>query len=276
MDDGGVFTVTRADGQPRFGRIWEADHSRAVMSLVHGFGEHSGRYADMARHLNRQGISVVAIDLTGHGRNPGKRGVTRGFSDFQDDLAALLEKTRTHFPDVPHILYGHSMGGGIVLDHGLSPDPDIRAIIASAPLIKPADPVPGFLQAVVRGVSKIFPSGAVGQALDGDKISTLPAEQKLYEQDPLNHGKLGFKTAIGIIENGETVAAKADVWKTPLLLLHAKGDRLTKFEASETFATKARHVTFLPMDNCAHEMHNDITRPQIYAAMIDFIKDWTG
>ncbi|WP_409432834.1 lysophospholipase [Litorimonas sp. RW-G-Af-16] len=271
MDDGVVFTLARPDGAKRFGRVWEAKNPKAVLSLIHGFGEHSGRYHVMAEFLNAHGISVVALDLTGHGRNDGPRGVTRGFDDFRDDLAALLDKTHTLFPDLPHILFGHSMGGGIVLDHSFNPAPDLRAIIASAPLIKPADKVPGALRALAKVMGVLVPKGGMAQPLDATKISTLKAEQALYANDPLNHGRIGFRTATGIIENGEAVARRAPDWTMPLLLLHARDDRLTDFAASEAFAMLAKNVTFEPYEHVEHEIHNDVTRARVHKTLATFI-----
>jgi len=273
MDDGATFTLQASDGSKRLGHLWEAPNSRAVMSLVHGFGEHSARYAGMAEYLNGRGISVVALDLKGHGRSDGKRGVIRGFDDFREDVALLLGKTRSIFPDAPHILYGHSMGGGIVLDYGFNPDADIRAIIASAPLINLAEPVPALMRMMAKLMGKLSPKGAMSQPIVGEKISTLKAEQKLYMDDPLNHGQMGFRTAVGLVENGERISAQAQNWTAPLLLLHARDDVLTDFAASEAFAAKARNVSFHAFDHVAHEMHNDVSRAKVYGLMEDFILD---
>jgi alpha-beta hydrolase superfamily lysophospholipase len=271
MDDVGSFKVKAEDGQTLFGHIWDTERPLAVMSLVHGFGEHAARYAGMASYLNEHRIAVVAIDLHGHGRTTGKRGVINGMGDFRADLAALLEKTRALYPNVPHFLYGHSMGGGIVLDHGLTPAPDLRGIIASAPLIALAKPVPAPLRGLVKLLGKIFPKGAMGQPIDGTKVSTIKAEQELYEQDPLNHGRMGFRTAAAIVENGEAVAAQASQWRLPALLLHARKDELTDFAVSEKFAMIAPNMNFMPFEHCAHEMHNDKPRAAVYKAMRDFI-----
>lgn len=242
------------------------------MSLVHGFGEHSGRYVHMARALNAKGIAVVSIDLRGHGRSEGKRGVVKSYDDFRADIEALLHKTRTLYPDVPHILYGHSMGGGIVLDYGFSPDTDIRAIIASAPLIKLAEPPPAILTPLIKTLRLFNPKGAVKQPIDGRKVSSLKAEQDIYMSDPLNHGQCGFNTALGMVSTGQAVLERAKSWTVPLLLLHSRADILTSFEASETFAQSAQNTEFHGFDKSAHELHNDIYRAQIYGLMIDFIE----
>lgn len=274
MDDGGVFTVPSSDGVKLFGRVWSVDAPHAVLSLVHGFGEHSGRYAGMAQYLNGQGIAVVAIDLRGHGRSEGRRGAVRSMDDYRHDLSCLLTKTRTLFPNVPHILYGHSMGGGIALDYGFKPDSDIRAMISTGPLIKLADNPPALLRGLIRVLKFIAPKMTLSQPIKGDKVSTLKEEQCLYEQDPLNHGKMGIRTAVGLFDMGTQISRRASQWKLPLLLMHAKADQLTDFAASEAFAMHAKNVTFVPILKAQHEVHNDVTRHKVYLSMANYITKW--
>lgn len=264
------FTLRSADGTALFGQHWPVETPKAVMALVHGFGEHSGRYDDMATYLNIQNIAVVAVDMRGHGKSGGKRGVVKSYDDFRDDLDALLTQTRTLYPDTPLTLYGHSMGGGIVLDYG-SRTADDMPIIASAPLITLADPIPGALRAFAKFMGKIMPKGALSQPIDGTKISNLPEEQALYLNDPLNHGKMGFRLAEAMVSTGEHLQSDAKVWDRPLLLLHSKADQLTGFEGSRGFAELAKQVDFHTFDSVQHEMHNDSTRADVYKLMSDFI-----
>lgn len=277
MDDCHSFTLNSADGTALFARHWPVQDGFATLALVHGFGEHSGRYADMAAHLTRNGISVVAIDLRGHGRSDGKRGIIRSYDEYRSDLAALLDRARQiqGKSSGPLLLYGHSMGGGLVLDHGLRADPGVAGIIASAPLVAPADPVPGALRAIVTFLSKLAPGASIKNAISGDQVSTLPAEQAEYERDPLNHARLGLKTAVEIIENGEKLSKNATDWSLPLLMVHAKDDVLTDFEASRAFGEAAR-ADFRAYENAAHEVHNDRTRPTIYRAITDFVDLLSG
>ena len=264
------FTTGSKDGTELFGRHWAVDAPVAVLSLVHGFGEHCGRYDHMAAHLNANGIAVVALDLHGHGKTPGKRGVIRDYDDFRADLAALLKETKRLYPETPHILYGHSMGGAIVMDHGLVQQ-DGLPIIASAPLIALTDTPPKALRVIAKVLGKLSPTGAMKQPIDGTKISNFPAEQEAYMADPLNHGTLGFRLAEAMVSTGENIAVKANAWHRPLLLLHSKADQLTSFDASAAFVRDARQVSFHPFETSQHEMHNDAPRDEVYALMIDFI-----
>lgn len=266
-------TKNSTDNTVLRGRVWEAESPKAVMSLVHGFGEHCGRYDDMAQYLNTHNISVIALDLHGHGLTDGPRGYCPNYELLLEDLDILLGKTRDSYPGLPHILYGHSMGGGLVLHHQLkNTTMDLNAIIASAPLIEPADPVPNFQRSLVKLLCKILPKSSLPNRIDGSKISRLPAEQDAYLSDPLNHGKLGVGLAVGIVEGGEWIRENAQSWAKPLLLVHSREDRLTRFSASEAFAAKAQNCTFIPYEDCEHEIHNDCHREHLYKAMSDFIE----
>jgi len=266
-------TNNASDGTILRGQIWAAENPKAIMSLVHGFGEHSGRYADMAAYLNTKNISVITLDLRGHGRSEGRRGYCPDYNDMLEDVDALLAKSRETYPDLPHILYGHSMGGGIVLNHELqSSDSDIACVIASAPFIKPADTISGPQRAIVKFLGKIAPKMTLGNKIDGSKISRLPEEQETYLSDPLNHGKLGVGLAIGMVEGGEWVLDNAAHWNKPLLIVHAREDQLTDFTASEAFAAKAPNCTFTPYEDCEHEIHNDCHRADVYKTASDFIE----
>lgn len=267
-----VISSHAPDGLSLVLRHWAAPMPRAALSLVHGFGEHSGRYEHMAAHLNKNGISVVAIDLRGHGRTKGPRGVCKNYSELSGDLASLLTETKRLYPTLPHFLFGHSMGGGLVLHHGLTRDNDLAGFLVSAPLILPKDPVPKPLRALVKILRHVIPKGAIANPIVGSRVSTLPEQQDLYESDPLNHGRLGFGLAVSIIETGEGLYAEAKEWNKPLRLWHARNDQLTRFEATEHFAKLAKNCEFTAFENVEHEMHNDTSREEVYALMIDFMK----
>lgn len=264
------YSNTSSDGTQLAGRHWAVESPKAVMALVHGFGEHCGRYGPMAAHLNAQNIAVVAIDLRGHGKSAGKRGVIKSYEDYRADLAALLTKTQTLYPVTPMVLYGHSMGGAIVLDHGSRKIDDLP-IISSAPLITLADPVPGALRGFVKLIGKIMPKGALHQPFDGAKISNIPEEQALYIDDPLNHGKIGFRLFEGMVSTGERLSGDAKSWDRPLLLVHSKADQLTGFQSSADFAANAKQVEFHAFETCQHEIHNDAPRDEVHTLMSDFI-----
>jgi len=242
------------------------------MTLVHGFGEHAGRYRHFAKHLNENGISVLAVDLHGHGKTEGKRGLVKDFDVFRGDLAAALLQSQRYHPNTPHFLFGHSMGGGIVLDHGLGkPVCELAGIIASAPLMKLAQPVPKPLEWMARIMRKLAPNKTMSSPIDGTKVSRLKEQQDIYMSDPMNHGEMGFGLAVAMVDTGKKIFEQRESWTKPLLLMHSRDDQLTSFSASEVFAASAQNCTFIPFKNCEHEIHNDTPRVTFYRAVTDFI-----
>ncbi len=266
-------TANAVDNTGLHGVIYAPKNPRAVMTLVHGFGEHQGRYAGMAEHLNAAGIAVVTMDLRGHGISDSKRGVCKDYALMLGDISAQLAKTREAFPNLPTVLYGHSMGGGLVLRYISKAENREKLVgaIASAPLIELPKAIPAVQVALIKFLRKVAPNLSIGSPISGDMVSTMAAEQALYEADTLNHTKLGVGLAQDMVENGDIVLARAAKIDLPLLLLHAQDDRLTGPEGSRKFAELAPNCDLHILQDCQHEMHNDITRDAVYAMMIDFI-----
>ena len=271
MDDCHTFQLTSADGTKLFARHWEATGGRATLVLVHGFGEQSGRYSHFGQHLSDNGVDVFAVDLRGHGRSEGKRGVVRSYDDFRADLAALLDFVRGRAPARPVVLFGHSMGGGIVLDHALSPDPILSGIIASAPLIRPIPAVSPVQRKLVTFVSKLLPGASMKNSISGAQISSVPAEQIAYAEEPLGHDRLGLRTAVALVEAGEGIERRAAEIGLPVLMIHGREDQLTDFAASEAVGRAIPDAEFRAFDRVQHELHNDTSRDAVYRAVLDFI-----
>ena len=270
-----VFNYTSSDGLRLSGQIHIPDEPRAVMTLVHGFGEHQGRYADMISHLNAAQIAVVTMDLRGHGASEGKRGVCHDYALMIEDVGAQLSKAQRTFPALPQFLYGHSMGGGIALRYVSRPAraAGLSGVIASAPLITLPKPVPKIQAAAAKFLRRLAPNTVLPNPIPGEQISTLRDEQARYEADTLNHGKLGVGLAVDMIENGETLLARAPQITLPTLCLHAKDDTLTAASGSQSFASLAPHCAIHLFENCAHEMHNDTARHQVYDLMKEFMSE---
>lgn len=260
------FDIASDDGLRLQGRIWNAETPVAVVNIIHGLGEHCGRYDHLAQYLNAQGISVYAVDLHGHGRTAGKRGVAKSVNVLTGDVSALLKFSTLQNPKLPHFLMGHSMGGNVVLSFGLQyPQSPYRAIIAQAPLIKPAETVPAILKTVMAGLIKIAPNIAMKAKLDKEKISTLIAQQDAYITDLLNHGALGGALALSLFERGNAIEREAADYPYDVLITHGTDDRLTDYAASQTFAANCPRADFISYPGSAHEIHNDLHRDKVYA-----------
>ena len=204
-----------SDGTILRGQIWAAKAPKAVMSLVHGFGEHSGRYADMARYLNSKNISVVTLDLRGHGQSEGRRGYCPDYSQLLGDVDALLAKSRETNPNLPHMLYGHSMGGGIVLNHQLkSGGASISAVIASAPFIQPADSISKPQRIIVKFLGKVAPKMSLGNKLMRVKFRACPPSKRPIYLTPLIMGIWVLASPLAWLKVG------SGLWKMPRIGNH--------------------------------------------------------
>lgn len=265
------------DGLRLHGRKWMPEGEiKALLMIVHGLGEHSGRYDHMAEYMNAQGIGVIAIDLHGHGlsadKNGKKRGLCSSMNLMHGDVDGLIETGRLTAPDTPQFLMGHSMGGGIVLSYMLeNSDAKLSGVIAQAPLIDSPDRPSNALISIMKFITKVAPNFRLKAKLEGHKISTLKSEQDKYKADPLNHLYLGGKLALAMFEAGDRISKGAENFpKLPLLLTHGTQDLLTDFGASQAFAKDAG-AKFIAYENSGHEVHNDLHRDKVYADLVDFI-----
>ena len=227
----------------------------------------------MGQVLNETGIALNAVDLRGHGLSEGKRGLISSYPDFYGDIDALLKETRQRFPDIPHFLMGHSMGGGILLNYKYARDlPQIMGYIATGPLLRLTKPAPEILRPLMVALRAILPHFTFGQKVDGKHISTLPEEAKAYESDPLVHGKISPALALDMIDYGKAVLEKADQWTAPLLLMHGEADAVTDPSATIEFKSRSGPETSLrTFEGAFHEIHNDICRDAVYHEIINFI-----
>ena len=261
-----------SDGLTLHGYRWSIASPVAAMSLVHGFGEHCGRYSELAEYLNGNGIEVIGVDLRGHGRTDSPRGVVRQYDDLLGDVRTLIDETNRLHPNLPQFLFGHSMGGGLALYHGLTTESDLlTGYLVSAPLIRLKRSLPFYLRFAVKAMQKINPRGTIAAHITGSEISTIPAAQELYMRDPLNHNRLGYGLGLGMIDAGEHVLTNVSQWKKPLCLWHSRADQINDFKASEQFAANASQCNFTALDDVQHEMHHDRSKEQVFELMVDFM-----
>ena len=280
-------TIQAIDGTTLHTRVWSASAPRARVVIVHGFGEHAGRYADIATFLADSGVSVIAYDQRGHGRSGGRRGHIRRWTEYRADLRSVLEVATDGEP-IPLFLYGHSLGGTVVLEYtaaGLdAPRGDFafprgdfafpRAVIASAPALGTPGISP-LLLTISRALSAVWPGLSLDTKLDATAISRDRAIIDGYRADPLVHsiGSTRLGTELSAAQNA--VFAAAPVFPVPLLLTYGSADRLAPREPIERLARAAgcQDKNLRVFDGAYHELHNDIIRDEVYALYRDWILD---
>ena len=235
-------TVT-SDGQRLLTRRWlPGSEAKAVVLIVHGYAEHSGRYGHVGATLVERGYAVEAFDLRGHGRSPGRRAFVRSFDEYLADLEAALADVQQRHVDKPLFLLGHSMGGAIVAlfvireqdvaeafqprTHG------INGVVLSGPGIRGRGSAPRPVVWLFRLIGKLLPRIRLGK-LDAGTVSRDPDVVARYENDPLVYrGGMAAGTLVAMIKAGREINDHLDRFALPLLIVHGADDALTDPEGS--------------------------------------------
>ena len=241
---------------------------RGCVVLVHGLGEHAGRYDHVAKRLNSWGFAVRGYDQYGHGESGGPRGGLPNDDRLLVDLADVVDATRIRLPDgVPLILLGHSMGGLVVGRFVALKRRPVDALVMSSPALDPGlSAVQKLLLAIVP---KIAPNLRVGNGLNADYISHDPATIAAYRADPLVHDRISGRLAKFIADGGPATVARAAQWTVPTLLMYAGGDRLVNPAGSRAFAAAAPKavVTAHCFPEHYHELFNELEREPVFAML---------
>jgi alpha-beta hydrolase superfamily lysophospholipase len=247
---------------------YQGERLRGVVLLVHGLGEHAGRYEVVASKLNTWGFAVRGYDQYGHGESGGPRGGLPSDARLLDDLADIVDTTRARMPpDTPLILLGHSLGGLVAarfVSLALRP---VDALVLSSPALDPGlNAVQKFLIAVLP---KIAPNLRVGNGLDASLISHDPAVVAAYLADPLVHDRISGRLARFIADAGPATVALASQWQVPTLLLYAGADKLVNPAGSRAFVTQAplQVVAARCFDDFYHEIFNELQPEPVFAAL---------
>lgn len=280
------FTQAAPDGQQLFYQGWvPRAEPKAAVCLVHGLGEHAGRYAHVAAMLNDAGYAMLGFDQRGHGVTPGARGVTPPFDRMLDDIGLLLSQAAQRFAGKPRFLYGHSMGGNLVLNYALRRKADLAGVIATSSGLRTAFRPPAVKLLAGKLLYRLAPDTVMPNGLDLAGLSRDPAVVQAYTNDPLVHDKMSARLGLDILQQGEwALAHAAEFPPIPLLLVHGACDRLTSAQATEEFAGKVQAareanagstVTLKIWPDCYHETHNEPERAQVIGYMIDWLEGVT-
>src|SRR5688572_13539473 len=245
-------TFVGAEGVKIFRRAWAPEGTpRAVMVLVHGMSEHSGRYDHVGRFLASRGVAVHALDHRGHGRSGGEMGTVEKFDFFLDDLSTFVSMVRAEVPSGPIVLLGHSMGGLIVSAYLLEWKPSPDLVVLSGPAIVP-----------------ILEPG--GRRIDATRLSRDPEAQRAYMEDPLVLRErvkedLFYRLAEGVM----LLVGRSHEIGQPILLIHGTDDRLCSAEGAESWvrASSSSDVTVQLYHEGRHEMFNEINRDEVLAGL---------
>jgi len=271
-------TLRTADGLWLALREWPVPGPCGTVLIVHGLGEHIGRYAHVAERLNADGWTVAGYDQRGHGASDGPRGRIATESALLDDLGRVAAHVQ-HAHTGPHVLLGHSLGGLVaarfaaeVLVAGEPPSwyRPFDGLVLSSPALDIGMTLPQRLLLGLLG--PIAPQLAVGNGLDPRAISRDPRVVAAYRADPLVHDRVAPRLARFMLDAGDLVRARAQRWHLPTLLLYAGADRLVVPAGSAAFAAAAPNgvVTAHAYPELYHEVFNEPEQSRVF----DDLRAW--
>jgi alpha-beta hydrolase superfamily lysophospholipase len=271
-------TLVAADGTLLVPHHWRApEPARGTVLIVHGLGEHAGRYGGLAAQLNGAGWHVVGYDQRGHGRSGGPRGGLARDDALLTDLAQVVDHVRAQRPG-RLVMLGHSMGGLIAarfVAESVAAAPAgwsraLDALVLSSPAL---DPGMGLFDKLLLAAGSLMPDHAVGNGLKPEWLSRDPAVVAAYVADPLNHDRITPRLARCIVDGGARVRELAPRWATPTLLLWAGADRCVAPAGSAGLAAAAPRALLQArcFDGLFHEIFNEPEKGEVLAELLRWL-----
>ena len=266
------FWTEPATHRQLFYRVWMPHQPTAHLVLVHGFGEHGGRYQSFASSLVQRGIAVLVPDLWGHGRSDGQRGDIADVRQCAADLARLVDDIAFRQPGQAYALFGHSFGGLLVLAWALIEPQPLRSVVTQSPLLEAGFPIPFWKRTAASLLARTWPRFSLRMNLDVTKLSHNPAVIQAYRADPLVHNNMTARSYRSLLHTRDEVVARAAEFHPPLALLCGAEDQIISVPMAqrwyEHLACEKRLVMF---PGCYHELHHEPVRAQV----IELVCQWT-
>ena len=261
-----------------FYRHWRHPDARAVALLVHGLGEHSGRYQHVAEALAARGIATLAPDHVGHGHSPGTRCHIGSFDEFFAPLDALLDVAERDYGQRPRFIIGHSMGGLIAGQYLLRKQGRFHGAAFSGAAFEVPEP-PGAVQMVLyRLLSAVLPKLGAMQ-IDASEVSRDPEVVAAYRADPLVHdGKVSARLLVSLLSAMAELQARRGEITLPVLVMHGEGDVMTPAAGSRNFVDGVGSADKTPRvyPELYHEIFNEPERAQVLGDLTDWLDAHIG
>lgn len=276
-------TVGTRDGLTLVLKHWPAlltPRPRGIVCIVHGLGEHIGRYEHVAQNLNQAGWAVVGFDLRGHGKSDGARGAINEADDLLHDLATVIDAIKLAYSTYRLALLGHSLGGLIVarfaaahanpLEHAAWRR-SMDLCVLSSPALKIS--LNRIQLCLLKSVGRLAPNLAVANGLNPAWISTDVSVVKAYVNDPLVHNRVTGRLTRFMLESAKTVRQRACDWTIPTLLLYSGADRCVHPEGSRQFSASVPASLSQSKEyaHMAHEIFNEPDRETVLNALQDWL-----
>lgn len=254
------------------GKYWLPAHTKAVICMVHGLGDHMMRHAHVAEYLSENQVAVFLFDLRGHGVSGGKRGYIPSYDVLLDDVEAVLKKAKGLHSNLPLFLYGHSMGGNVVANYVLKRNTaGLAGVVISSPWFKLSFSPSAVKVALGTMMNKIYPAFTQPNEINANQLTHDPAVAKAYTEDPLVHHEISAGLFVAMFKGGEWAIKHAEAISIPALVMHGSEDPITSVAATKEFVGKVKgKITFKIWEGLRHETHNEAQRMEVIA----YLKDW--
>lgn len=267
------------DGQPALYYRWApAESSKATVLILHGYGEHSGRYEHVIEALVEAGFSGLAIDYRGYGLAEGRRGCLRGFEEYVTDALRGLSLARhKKGANEPLFLLGHSQGGLLAMRVAMEEGLGLSGLLLSSPWLGMAMKVPAWKQCIAKLASRFVPDFGLPSDLPPGWITTDPEQVALAEADPLMVRSGSARWLTEIYRTQEAVKAGLASLTLPTLLMAAGDDRLVSTAESRACFGRlgAQDSTWIEYPGLRHELFNEVERERVFVDLTGWIRDRT-
>lgn len=269
-------TFTGSDGLSLFARTWKPEAApRAVLAIVHGVTEHSGRYQSLAAALCPQGIEIAAFDLRGHGQSAGRRGHVNSWHDYVSDVAQFLAHLHGEHPTLPLFLFGHSLGTLISLAFVMEQPAAARGLILSGTAVDPVGVARPHLVAIARIFSRVWPTFSVRiQSAERPKLSRDPKVDTAFMADPLVLKSVTARFGTEALAMIASIKRRAGSVTLPLLAIHGEADPLNSLAGTrryfEQVGSRDKQLNVYP--GSLHEVYHDLDQAKVFADL----QNWIG
>ena len=264
--------LTAKDGIELFIRENRPPQYKGIICIVHGFGEHGGRYPHVADFFNKNGFATLRIDNRGHGQSGDKRGHAPRFDSYLDDIEVFLNYAKSNYDNVPMFLYGHSMGGNLTLNYVIRRQPTIlRGLIVTGPWIRLAFEPKPILITLGKLMRSIYPTFTQDSGLVVEHVSRDKAVIEAYQKDKFVHSKITASAAMAMTDSAAFLDTYAGKMPIPTFIVHGTDDKLIAQAASEEFAKRVANVNYKKWVGLYHEVHNEPEKIDVLNGILDWI-----
>ncbi len=272
------YYLSPEEGVKLFACDWSlTEPERGVICLVHGLGEHSQRYSHVAEFFCEHGYSFLSFDLRGHGKSSGQRGHIDSYDLLLEDIDRLLQEAGQRHPGLPVFLYGHSLGGNLVIYYSLKRRPGVHGVITTSPGTAP-DKIPPLKYFLGKLFYFLWPTFSMDNGLDHSALSRDQSVVERYDSDPLVHTRISARLGLDMINSGVWIKEHISELTVPLLIMQGSADRIVSVAGTRELASRAPEdlVEYKEWQGGYHELHNDFVKDEVLNTMLAWIESRMG